>query len=149
MSYRVHEPLVFRLLVVLVLTRFVGRPAKDVGPESLALLIGTRESRHPSRKKGKVITLAFCQCRVSHPRTMREKGATYCSIRCPVRVSIMHLSHCRVFQMRTRGGIRSKIRTNGRRKINRDGRGLPVQGQEVPGSVYGHCDHKNIRLAER
>lgn len=53
MSYRVHEPLAFRLLVVLVLVRVVGRPAKNVGPESLALLIEEHESRHPSEKEEK------------------------------------------------------------------------------------------------
>lgn len=29
---------------------------------------------------------------------------------------------------------------------NRGGRGLPIQGQKVPGAVYGCRDHGNIRL---
>lgn len=36
---------------------------------------------------------------------------------------------------------------NGRRKINRGGRGLLMQGQKVASAVYRRCNHGNIRLA--
>lgn len=55
MAYRVHKPLAFRLFVVLLLIRLVrvGRPTKDIGQESLTLLIGemNRVIHQESREK--------------------------------------------------------------------------------------------------
>lgn len=44
-SYRVHEPVLFRLVFVLVLIRMsrLGGTAKEVSPESLAPLMGRED----------------------------------------------------------------------------------------------------------
>lgn len=68
-SYRVHEPSLVLFLGC------VGRAAKELGPESLALLIGKHVSRYRSSRKKRKRRLLWRSVKVvRHYRRTRQRG---------------------------------------------------------------------------